>query len=310
MRVAVLGITGGVGHAAAEAFLGAGASVRALVRDPARVMARDGLTVVAGDAGDPAALAAAIGDAEVVFHGLNLPYPEWDPGMIRLTDAVLAASRGRTLLFPGNVYGLAPGRGLTEAAPKLPRGRKGALRNALEARIAAACVDGTQAIVVRAGDFFGGIGASSWMHHLTSGARSGGPIQLAGPLDVEHCWAYLPDLAATFVALAERRAALPAYVELHFAGHTLTGEAWVAAVRRALGDDARGTRRFPWGWMQLARPFVPMVRELFEMRYLWDEALTLDDGRLRAALGGPPPCTPLDVAMRAALAPASGILRA
>jgi hypothetical protein len=48
-------------------------------------------------------------------------------------------------------------------------------------------------------------------------------------------------------------------------------------------------------------PFVTLFRELLEMRYLWQKPIGLDDARLRAFLGDVP-ATPLDTAVREALA--------
>ena len=119
-------------------------------------------------------------------------------------------------------------------------------------------------------------------------------------MDTLHSWAYLPDLAETFVALALRRAELERHEVFHFEGDVVDGHRWVAAVRRGLGDPDRRVARFPWMWMQLARPFVPMVRELFEMRYLWDRPVRMDGSRLAAFLGSIPR-TPFDRAVAAAI---------
>ena len=59
-------------------------------------------------------------------------------------------------------------------------------------------------------------------------------------------------------------------------------------------------RPFPWGLMALASPFVPLLRELREMRYLWRQPVRMSNARLLAALGGEPH-TPLDEAVRRTL---------
>lgn len=299
MQVTILGITGGVGRAVADAFLHNGWTVRALARTPSAVSSHPQLTVIAGDANDAQALDRALDGSQVVFHGLNLPYPEWDPGMADLTSAVIAASEraGATILFPGNVYGLGPdfSQPLDEDSSFEPVRPKGVLRNRLERMLEESH---SPSIVLRMGDFFGGIGESNWMHHLTSGARAGGVLRYPGAHDVLHTWCYLPDAAKAFVMLAERREELPNHASFHFEGHVLDGTAWLTEVQNAIGP--RSIRAFPWMWMQLARPFVPMVRSLFEMRYLWSEPVRMRGDKLTAFLGDVPH-TPFAHAIRETL---------
>jgi len=70
-RIAITGGTGGVGWAVCRAARGAGLEVRALVRDPSRARALEGLGVelVRGDLDDTAALEATAAGAEAFIHG-------------------------------------------------------------------------------------------------------------------------------------------------------------------------------------------------------------------------------------------------
>jgi nucleoside-diphosphate-sugar epimerase len=52
--------------------------------------------------------------------------------------------------------------------------------------------------------------------------------------------------------------------------------------------------------VRLAAPFNETLRELWEMRYLWQQAVRLDNARLVAVLGSEPH-TPLDVAVERTL---------
>ena len=117
-------------------------------------------------------------------------------------------SNGATLLFPGSVWNY--GRGmppvLDESTPMQPTTRKGSMRVEIEQRIQEACDRGMRAIVLRAGDFFGG-GRGSWFDLVIAKEIERSRLTYPGPLDVVHAWAYLPDFAATLVRLAERRAA-------------------------------------------------------------------------------------------------------
>ena len=73
------------------------------------------------------------------------------------------------------------------------------------------------------------------------------------------------------------------------------------AIQRVYGESASKLGRFPWWLIRLAQPFVPMFREIMEMRYLWQVPLRLSNARLVALLGNEPH-TPLDRAVQATLA--------
>jgi hypothetical protein len=55
----------------------------------------------------------------------------------------------------------------------------------------------------------------------------------------------------------------------------------------------------------LARPFVPALDGVFQMRYLWQRAHWLDGSRLQQRLGSALQHTPLPEALRASLLNAS-----
>jgi hypothetical protein len=128
-----------------------------------------------------------------------------------------------------------------------------------------------------------------------------------GRLDAVHAWAYLPDLARAFAAVAEQRAALAPFEVLHFPGHAVDGATFMRMLERA----ARRTRvlaatvplrrsNLPWVLLRLGGLAVPMWREIAEMRYLWDVPHRLSGERLAKVIG-PPPSTPLEPALEATL---------
>jgi nucleoside-diphosphate-sugar epimerase len=59
-------------------------------------------------------------------------------------------------------------------------------------------------------------------------------------------------------------------------------------------------KAFPWWLAVLASPFVETLREVLEMRYLWNQPLRLDNAKLVSVIG-PEPHTPLDQAVKTAL---------
>ena len=58
--------------------------------------------------------------------------------------------------------------------------------------------------------------------------------------------------------------------------------------------------KLPWLVMRLLAPFVPLFRELVEMRYLWTTPTHMSNDRIKAVLGAEPR-TPLPVAVRETL---------
>lgn len=101
--------------------------------------------------------------------------------------------------------------------------------------------------------------------------------------------------------LLEHDAELGHFSSFHFDGHwDSNGTSMIAAICRVLGKPAMRVRRFPWALVGLARPAVPLFRELWELRDLWRQPVRLDNARLRAMLGEEPH-TPWDDAVRATL---------
>jgi nucleoside-diphosphate-sugar epimerase len=129
-------------------------------------------------------------------------------------------------------------------------------------------------------------------------------VMYPGPLAIAHSWGYLPDVAETMVRLAERDG-LGGFEVFHMRGHTVTGDELVAAFSRVAGRKI-AVSRMPWFALPLIAPFNETLREMLEMRYLWETPVLLDNAKLTARLGAEPH-TPIDEALRAALAGMSAL---
>ncbi|MGZ5194692.1 MAG: NAD-dependent epimerase/dehydratase family protein [Ramlibacter sp.] len=299
--VLILGARGRIGLAATRAFALAGWQVRAQVRPGASGPAIPGVQWLALAPEDTAALAAAAQGATVVVHALSPAYTHkaWRTGIARLTGAAIAVTRalGATLLLPASVYnfGESMPRVLTEETPQAATTFKGRLRIASEQRIREATQDGRmKAVVIRAGDFFGS-GSGSWLDLVIAKDLKAGKVTYPGAMDVPTAWAYLPDLARTFVEVAERRAQISSFETLHFGGHNVTGADWAEALRDVAWEQgwlgARGELRvssLSWPLMRAIGLFVPTVAAICEMRYLWRTPHGLANARLQALIGEEP----------------------
>jgi nucleoside-diphosphate-sugar epimerase len=308
--VLVLGANGRFGLAAAQAFAAAGWRVLAQVRrDPAPAMPASATIVRAPLAALAAGGAlAALPRADVVVHAVNPLYTRWDEVLPAATAAMDVAERLRArFLLPGNVYnyGAAMPALLDESTPQRPTTVKGEIRVAIENELARrAAASRLRATVITAGDFFGA-GSGSWFDQAIVRSLARGKLVYPGDRSLVHAWAYLPDLARAFVAIAGADAA--PFERFTFAGHSVTGHAFLAAVERAaaaLGAaPERGWRygTMPWPLLRLVGVAVPLWRELARMSYLWRVPHALDGRRLAARCPELRP-TPLDDALRASLA--------
>ncbi|MGC4062289.1 MAG: NAD(P)H-binding protein [Aquabacterium sp.] len=320
----VIGATGGLGAEVARQLLAHGWQVRALTRH-AEVAAGtaaagavpSGLQGVAwclGDALNARDVLQAARGMRFIVHAANPPrYTRWRELALPMLAHAIEAARavGARVVLPGNVYNFGPDAGacVDEASPQHPLTRKGAVRVEMEQMLPAAAHDmahPVRSLVVRAGDFFGGHAPASWFQTLlVKPGRALTRVVYPGEPEVGHAWAYLPDLAATMLRLMELDVADPRALAtcevLHFGGHWLPrGIDMAEAVRRAAGVPGLPIRSMPWGVVRWLAPFVRVLREVQEMRYLWRVPLQLDNAKLRRLLGEEPH-TPLEEAVRESL---------
>jgi nucleoside-diphosphate-sugar epimerase len=308
--VLILGAAGRLGSAAVQAFAAAGWRVLAQQRSDTPLPAGAERLSIALD--DTAPLAERAAEARVVVYGVNPLYDHWDTELLPLArqGMDIAEALGATLLLPGNVYNYGPDMPplLREDTPQPGGTTKGLQRCAMEAELRERTTRGRmKAAIIRAGDFYGH-GRGSWLDLAIVKDIAGGKLVYPGPLDLPHAWAYLPDLARAFVAVAGRsaRGDAPTFEELLFAGHTLTGRDLLAEIEAAAADmglkPTGGWRvaSLPWGLIRVIGLFRPVMRELARMSYLWRVPHAIDGSSLERAVGALPATSP-DRALRLAL---------
>jgi nucleoside-diphosphate-sugar epimerase len=298
-----LGANGRFGRAATHAFATAGWQVRAATRNGTGE-AGPNITHVACDATDRAAVIAAAQGADIIVHALNPPYHHWARLLPVHTANVISAglSSGATVMMPSNIYrfGKDAGEVLCEAQAPTPTTRKGALRVTMERAFEAAAAQGLCTVILRGGDFIERTQTGNWFDSHIANKVYEGKFTYPGRMDAVHAWAYLPDMARAMVGLAQRRASLPRYATFGFEGFSLTGTELLSAVECAARRPLK-RRRMPWGLLRAVALFSPLMREVLEVRYLWDTQHRIDGADLRAALPDFVP-TPLDRAMEQVLA--------
>ncbi|MEO8312632.1 MAG: epimerase, partial [Caldimonas sp.] len=282
---------GRFGLAAAQAFAAAGWHVLAHVRRDAAGGMPAGAELVRAPLAALADALAGQAAPSVVVHGINPIYTRWAEEALPAARAAmdLAEQFGARLMLPGNVYnhGEAMPARIDEATPQRPTTAKGRIRAEMEAELERRASAGRlRSTVITAGDFFGA-GSGSWLDQVVVKPIARGRLDYPGDPALVHAWAYLPDLARAFVAVAALPDAAP-FERFAFAGHSVTGDDFLAAVERAAARlgvaPARGWRHggMPWPLIRIGGLVVPMWRELAAMSYLWRVPHALDGSRLAA----------------------------
>ena len=284
----ILGASGRFGRNAAEQFTNAGWTVRRFDR------ARDDLNT-------------ASKGVDVIVNGWNPDYPDWQKLVPDLTAKVIAAAKvsGATVIIPGNVYVFGadtPGP-WSQTTPHNAANPLGRIRIDMEATFRRS---GVRCVVLRAGDFIDTRASGNWLDLVMLKTLGKGVFTYPGSQDIDHAWAYLPDLCRAAVELADMRDQLPAFADIPFPGFTASGSE-VAAQIRTLTESGVRLKQMSWLPMQIARPFWRLGACLLEMRYLWNTPHQLD-GALFDSLLPEFRATPLSEALAAAL-PAGSVQR-
>lgn len=308
-KVLILGATGGIGGEIARKLIREKWDVHALRRTAPQNEDHEGMTWIKGDALNAEQVATAASECDVIVHAVNPPgYRNWEQLVLpMLQNTINAAERnGALIVLPGTVYNYGPDAFplLREDSPQNPVTRKGAIRAQMEKALFAYAQRGGKVLILRAGDFFGPDAGNNWFSQgLIKPGHLPRIIKNPGKAGTGHQWAYLPDVADTLAALLARRDQLDPFACFHMRGHwDADGTAMTGAIQRVAqlaGVNAK-KKSFPWWLITAMAPFNTTLYQMLEMRYLWEQAIQMDNAKLIAFLGHEPH-TPLIEAVRTTL---------
>ncbi|BBW46028.1 TPA: NAD-dependent epimerase/dehydratase family protein [Enterobacter asburiae] len=310
-KVLILGATGGIGGEITRKLIRDEWDVRALRRSaPQHDDRNESMTWISGDAQNAERVEAAASDCSVIVHAVNPPgYRNWEQLVLpMLHNTINAAERnGALIVLPGTIYNYGPDAFplLREDSPQDPVTRKGAIRVQMEKALSAYAQRGGKVLILRAGDFFGPLAGNNWFSQgLVKPGHPPKVVKNPGQHGAGHQWAYLPDVADTVAALLARRDELEPFSCFHMRGHwDPDGTTMTTAIKHVAehaGIKAK-VKSFPWWLVSAMSPFNTTLREMREMRYLWEQTIEMDNSKLIAFLGHEPQ-TPLTEAVRSTLA--------
>ena len=199
-----------------------------------------------------------------------------------------AAERTDALLVTlENVYGYGPtgGKPMTEDLPLAASTSKGRTRAAMTAELLAAAEAGRVRIAIgRASDFFGaGVTESSLGARVFGNAVAGKRADFIGNPALPHTYSYVPDVAAGLATLGtDERAAGQVW---HLPGpETVTTRALLDLVAAQVNHPV-GIRNLSKLAMRALGLVNPLMRELAEMAYQFEEPFVLDTTKFRSTFG-------------------------
>jgi nucleoside-diphosphate-sugar epimerase len=286
--IAVFGAAGAVGHALAGMLDESGVPYRVVGRN-LDTLAREFPKAQAARAdflsGDGVAQAAQ--GVETIVYAAGAPYTEFDKHPIMVRHALDAAQSAGVKRFmhiaPVYSYGLPRTHPVAETHPLEPNTRKGRFRLEQENAVLERNAPEFRTVVVRMPDFYGPNADLSYANTFTREALAGKTPTWIGSLDAEREFFYVPDAADPLLRLAARDDLFGRYWNL--GGTTVKARDFADRIFSALGKPAK-YRSLPKFAAQGIGLFVPIVREVSEMYYLFDSSFVLDDSALQNALGG------------------------
>lgn len=263
-----------------------------------------GVSVVAGDLTDAATVARLARSADVVFETAQPEYTEWPekwPPLIRSIIDGMAQTDAR-LVFVDNLYmyGSTHGQPLREEMPYAASGPKGKVRAQIAKMLLDAHETGKVKVVIgRASDFFGprATDTAIFGDRFFQALFAGKPVDIFGDATLPHTYTYVPDFARALITLSRHE---EAYGRAWHVPNITVSTAEMMRLFGAAADMPVKSRKVNRLMLSMVGLFVPIVREMKEMLYEFEEAYVVDDSDFRAAFGAE--LTPLPEATAATVA--------
>lgn len=283
--------TGALGLSLAEQLTLQGKKVRLINRSGKWPVANPDpqWEIAAADAADPVSAASACRGAEAVYHCMGLPYSEWKDLMPKMMAGLIeaAAAAGAKLIYGDNLYAYGPVSGkLHEGLPYNPIGDKTEIRAITADLVMDADRNGTiRAAIGRAPDFYGPrVTVASLGAAVFENAGKGKPIPLLGNPDLAHTYIYIKDFAKGLAVLGEQPAALGQIWHIPSA-ETMTTRQLLDMVAEGAGSQPLKYRRAGKRMVGFLGLFNPMMRELKEMMYQFEQPFIVDHSKFESEFG-------------------------
>lgn len=279
----ILGAGGAIGIELAKALKTYTNDIRLVNRNPKKINDTD--ILFPADLTVREQVFAAIKGSDVVYLVLGFPYKisvwrgQWPTLMSNVIDACMES--GSKLVFFDNVYMIGGDnvKHITEQSPFSPVSKKGEIRQKLNEMILEKTEQGKlKAIIARSADFYGPVLTTSVLMVLVyNNLVKGSKAQWLYNARVKHSFTYTPDAAKALAILGNTPEAYNQIWNLPTDPNSLTGEEWVKLFAGEMKKENK-LMVIP-AWLVMLMQFIPLYRELYEMRYQNDRDYFFDSSK-------------------------------
>lgn len=279
--------SGTVGTQLAKRLGETGESVFLLVRtiSPAELK---NVRRIQADAASFSSLISAAPKADYIYNCVNPPYNKWTEEWPPINNSLieLAKKTGAVLVTCSNLYGYGPHNGvLTEDLPLNATWKNGRVRADMWLKLKELNDAGEiRATEVRGSDYIAASDQSRMGDRVVPRLKEGKAVQLLGELDKLHTWTDPEDVAKLMLVVAKEEIAWgkPWHVP---SNAPMTQRDVVRDIAQELGVKDPKVSSVPSLLEKLLGTFNPVIRELRNTAYQFNQPFIMSDEKARKAFG-------------------------
>ena len=297
----ILGANGNIAKIVSSELRSKGITVRQVSRNPKS--AESGDEIIKADLLNASDVSDAVKGSEVVFLLAGITYKtaiwkhDW-PIIMRNTLNACIAHEAK-LVFFDNMYALDPNQvgHLTEETALNPQSEKGKVRKQILQMLWSEAEKGKlKAIVARAADFYGpGANNSFLLELVINRMKAGKNPQWLYSGDKKHSFTYIPDAGKATAFLALQENSWNQTWNLPTDSSYPSGKEITSIMNILLSKNAK-LQVMSSGMISLLGLFIPVLREVKELRYQSDQDYCLDSSKIEKVYGLKP--TPIEKGLK------------
>ncbi|MCF7823885.1 MAG: NAD-dependent dehydratase [Candidatus Marinimicrobia bacterium] len=228
-------------------------------------------------------------DAETIYFCAMPPYTNWPELFPPLVTGFLrgAAKTKARLVFGDNLYMYGPtgGASINESLPHSATGHKGRTRATMARFFMQAHERGDNQVTIgRASDFFGPEVINAVFGDMFfKPVYEGKSVNLLGNINLNHTFCYIKDFARGLITLGNHDQAYGEVWHVPSAAAVSTAE-MVKLIENEMSRTIK-VRTAGKGLISLLGLFNPMIKEVKEMMYTWQEPYVVDHSKFEKAFG-------------------------